>query len=806
MTFHRYWKREYDNSPWYEMPDTPEGHEDALRQGAMFFTTMAVDGDPHGDPQPNRRGSFNMDFDDEENPGNAFEEMRSTLAHLETAYGVNSQEVELYVSGNKGGHITIPAAILGATPGPNLHLEYKRLAAKLKADLGLETFDMSLYAGGKGKMFRLPNVQRSNGRYKVPITQSELTSLGDTLLIELTENKRMHDFDDELIQAEPPTLADGLNVLFEQYRQDVQLELAASSKHKPLDHQALEALKGKMPPCVSAMLGLKSKPPRGNFNQVALNLITYFHAAGYDENAAWDVAADFLRDYQSSTYRTQQDREKHWRYLFPYLQDNPAYSFSCGAIKSLGLPGNTFECRECSLHCEQVNDANTKSDQQSQPQAKEHSQEQDKPDNPSPSTSDTTSSPPKPFKILDWRAAEAFRGSVKERQFLVDGAFPRGQVSLLGAPGGLGKSGLLLALGAAVAGSQRWLRHFGGFINAGIRCNPNASNDEGNVAIYISGEDDDLEIHSRLPKVGGESLKNLYAIPMPSCGGAKIFFRQDPQTRSPTTTPDFDDLVAQIMEIPNVAVIIIDPLQVFCGLDLNLPENAQFVCSRLSALAARTGAAVILSHHYRKENVTDAESARRAIRGSAGLVDGVRCVYALWPLSENTKGKVGPKAICRELVAAYKPGKVVQGNVVKANGAANTKISTFIMNSDGILEDRSLDLLAITGDSIHDDLVKAIRVAAENGQPFTRTGDNGLYYRRHEMPSHLHHVPRAKFETIADELLQTERIVTCSLKGAKIKRYLDLPDGPFAQGEGEWKTGNVPGSRVPTGTKASVMS
>lgn len=798
MTFHRYWKWEYEKSDWLRMPDTPEGREEAIRQGAMFITTLAVDGDPHGNPQPNRRGDFNLDFDKEGNPGMAFADMRTALAHLESAYGGNPHQVELYISGEKGGHMTIPEEVIGATPGPNLHLEYKRLAVKLKTDLELETLDMTLYAGGKGKMFRLPNVRRSNGRYKVPVMVSELMSMSDEALIELTKKPRTHDFDDELIQPEPPTLADGLNAFFLQCRQAVHLELVVASKHKPLDLQALEILKGKMPPCVTAMLNLKTKPPRGNFNQVVINLVTYFVAAGYDETSAWSIAADFLRDYQSSTYRTQQDREKHWRYMIPYLRDNPAYVFSCGANKSLGLPGNTFECRECPLHAEQVNNANAQCDQQTQAQ--------EKPDSPSPSTSNTTAQPPKTFKISDWQASQAFQGSAKQRLFLVDGAFPLGQVSLLAAPGGLGKSGLLLALAAGVAGSQKWLRHFGGAINSTLRCYRHSNNNDlGGVAIYISGEDDALEIHSRLPSVGGESLKNLYAVPMPSVGGAKIYFRQDPQTRSPATTPDFDDLVTQIMEIPNVAVIIIDPLQVFCSLDLNAPEHAQFICARLSALAASTGAAVILSHHFRKQNAFDPEKAREAIRGTAGLVDGVRCVYALWPLQENNKGKAGPKAICRELATAYKPGKVVQGTVVKANGEANTKISTFIRNSDGILEDRSLDLLAITGDSIHDDLIEAIKVAAKNGQPFTRTGDNGLFRRRHEMPTHLHHVPRSKFETIADELLQTERVVTCSLKGAKIKKYLDVPEGPFAQGEGEWKIGNVPGSRLPAGTILAGM-
>lgn len=75
-------------------------------------------------------------------------------------------------------------------------------------------------------------------------------------------------------------------------------------------------------------------------------------------------------------------------------------------------------------------------------------------------------------------------------------------------------------------------------------------------------------------------------------------------------------------------LVVLDPLQPLCALDLNVPENAQFVCSRLAALAASTGASVIVSHHFAKREASTPEQAREAIRGTGGLVDGVRSVYA----------------------------------------------------------------------------------------------------------------------------------------------------------------------------------
>ncbi len=116
--------------------------------------------------------------------------------------------------------------------------------------------------------------------------------------------------------------------------------------------------------------------------------------------------------------------------------------------------------------------------------------------------------------------------------------------------------------------------------------------------------------------------------------------------------------------------MVLDPLQPLCALDLNVPENAQFVCSKLAALAATTGASVIVSHHFAKREASTPEQARDAIRGTGGLVDGVRSVYALW----NPKPDEA-KAICKTLNEDYERGCIVKGGVVKANGKANLNVA-----------------------------------------------------------------------------------------------------------------------------------
>ncbi len=384
------------------------------------------------------------------------------------------------------------------------------------------------------------------------------------------------------------------------------------------------------------------------------------------------------------------------------------------------------------------------------------------------------------LNLTDWQASNAFQGEPQARQYLIEDIFPMGQPSIVGGTGGVGKSFQLLALAVAVTGGAMYIpEQFGGKVKTF------------GSAVVLCGEDDRIEVHNRLKKLDGQNNEELFVAPLPSAGGAKAFFRLDPGSRQPVVTDDWHALVAQLKMIEDLVLIVIDPLQVICLLDLNLPENAQFVCSQLSALAAQTGSAVIITHHYRKTKVTDAETARDAIRGSAGLVDGVRCVYGMWAVSEKKA-----KEICRKLKQFYRPGCVVEGAVLKANGRANMATTTFLRNDDGVLVDISDKLGIAPGVRIHDDLVDAIRKAAEEGRPFTKTGDNGLFKRRFEMPKKLSRSTRKALEGAVDELLESQQVRQCMGPGSRIVKYLDVSDGPFAKGVGKFKEGGSSPNRA----------
>jgi len=300
-------------------------------------------------------------------------------------------------------------------------------------------------------------------------------------------------------------------------------------------------------------------------------------------------------------------------------------------------------------------------------------------------------------------------------------------------------------------------------------------------AVYLTAEDDAIEVHSRLVSLGPIPPR-LYVIPCPDAGGTPGLFGLDERGRGPVTTAAFHALARQIKTVRDVALVTFDPLQALCGgLDLNLPQHAQHVCSELATLASETKAAVLVSHHFRKSGpITSPEAARDAIRGTGGLVDGVRSVFALWPEDETEGQKV-----CRVLGVPFDRGRVVKGAIVKSNGRADLGIRTFVRDECGILRDRRFELgeLSPSRDDLTTRLKDAIAQAAARMEPFTKSGISGLFTRRHELPGGFQDVGKHSLEAMAQDLLNGGGLIQCRMKPNERPpgQWLDTPGGPVAK-------------------------
>ncbi len=127
-------------------------------------------------------------------------------------------------------------------------------------------------------------------------------------------------------------------------------------------------------------------------------------------------------------------------------------------------------------------------------------------------------------RLLDWHALDRFKGEPPPREWLVSGVFPAGKAALLAAAGGIGKSFLLLDLARAVAGGA-------------LNCSLGLLARHG-AAVYLTAEDDAIEVHSRLVALGAIPPR-LFVVPCPDAGGTVGLFGLDDKGREPMTTAAF---------------------------------------------------------------------------------------------------------------------------------------------------------------------------------------------------------------------------------------------------------------------------
>ena len=310
----------------------------------------------------------------------------------------------------------------------------------------------------------------------------------------------------------------------------------------------------------------------------------------------------------------------------------------------------------------------------------------------------------------------------------------------------------------------------------------------------ITAEDDEAEVHRRLERLDPERLRleqpeRLIVVPLPNAGGPIPLVASG--RNGPEATAHFRNLQDQLAHIDDLKLVVLDPLSSFIHADVNAdPAAGSFVTGLLAGLATETGAAVIVAHHMRKPQsnrpITTVEQARDAVRGTSAIVDGVRLVYALWPMFEEHQSSVF-KALDE------KPARnaVFQGAVVKANGSADRTIRTYLRAPTGLLVDitERLQERRTAAAELTEVLVTSIARAAENGHPLTHTGGAGVHRQRHRLAAVFHDMGRNRLEGMVQDLLNESVLVKGMAAGSKEDKWLDVPNGPFAKGVGEFVLG-----------------
>ena len=269
------------------------------------------------------------------------------------------------------------------------------------------------------------------------------------------------------------------------------------------------------------------------------------------------------------------------------------------------------------------------------------------------------------------------RNLVKEpppKVWLVDKLLEISKPGILASIGGVGKSMMALDLAIKVSqGSGMWFDH------------PILKG--GNVVI-LSAEDDLVEIHRRINALDKGNKRfdapyDVFAHTIPDQPEPLILIRDD--SKGLQITDQARELLAELETIPNLELVIIDPIQAMSGAPISSSnEAAQLYCQLCASISSRFNCCTLSIHHMSKAALQaddDPMNVRSKIRGASSLVDGHRLAIALWLANEEEAER-----ICIDNGVDYERLRVVKGAVVKSNSSeVDVSIKT-LFRKEAVLE------------------------------------------------------------------------------------------------------------------------
>lgn len=263
-------------------------------------------------------GPFYLDIDDD-NIKASIKSAKAVLKKLTQKFGVADNAIQIWATGKRGFHFLIEMEhFTDPEPTEKLGLVYKYMALQMKLP---DNVDMSVYSGGKGRMWRLPNKKRiDNGNYKVPITPAELREMTPEIHDQLVAQPR------EILKAKPFT--GKLSTLAAMFR----LAKSKADEYEAptpmfLDPDILESMgENKLPPCAELMRTGSELKAKG-FNAISMQFGKA--VAAFAPGEARQLIEEFAENYPGESYDTPKKRKDHTNVVFRTATRDPNYRWSC---------------------------------------------------------------------------------------------------------------------------------------------------------------------------------------------------------------------------------------------------------------------------------------------------------------------------------------------------------------------------------------------------------------------------------------------------------------------------------------------
>jgi RecA-family ATPase len=229
---------------------------------------------------------------------------------------------------------------------------------------------------------------------------------------------------------------------------------------------------------------------------------------------------------------------------------------------------------------------------------------------------------------VTWSAAElqVSFSNIPHRRWLYGTRLIRGEITVLAAPGGAGKTALASGIAVEIAAGNKKLGE-------------TLWGSKDQKVLYINGEDTRAEIARRLwafcqeHNLLEQDITRLYVTAVDDARVLSMSFLRVKERATVLNEDGFNCLQAALESL-RPDLVVFDSLVVFCG-GGNMNDNAvmSLVMSKLKALAVQFDCAILIVHHTRKGRSLDDDPAGEAerISGAAAIVNLAR--RALMPVT-----------------------------------------------------------------------------------------------------------------------------------------------------------------------------
>ncbi len=320
---------------------------EAVVSGKKPRYTTVLDVDTNFDGEVSRddtikahyRGSLYFDIDVSREMGGIEAAIRQTnklVRNLET-FGVNPRSLNIYASGSKGFHVLVPVDTFIAKeykPGyQRLPVIYKEIAHR--PDIYVDGIDPRVYSAQRGRMWRTENVQRENGKYKVPITYEELVDLTPEVYEEFVSGPRPRP------TLMVPSYAPALATAFSLAQDSVEKRLKSMAKTK-LDPVMVERWSRTPPKDLEALMAGRGIKDGAGFHPIAIQIALAATTFKWSTDEMVERCQGLIENHvgDGNRYDTPSKRRRELIRMYYYYEGGSGtyYEFALAPIKALLAP------------------------------------------------------------------------------------------------------------------------------------------------------------------------------------------------------------------------------------------------------------------------------------------------------------------------------------------------------------------------------------------------------------------------------------------------------------------------------------